>query len=488
MLGAEIDLGADRTFAHTAVFPEQPIMNQPRDQWTSNIGFILAATGSAIGLGNLWKFPFITWNNHGGAFVLVYLMCILGVGLPIMMAELLIGRKTQKSPVGALREAMGGRVWGLVGAWGVLAGFTILSYYSVIAGWSLFFFAKTVGWSLTGFPAGFQTGDLFGALVTNGTLQLSLAGVFSLGTIATVYFGVHGGIEKVSRIFLPILFGILLLLLGSALTMEGSGQALHFIFRPNFHELEPRGVLEALGHAFFTLSLGMGAMITYGSYIKRDKSLVNAAGVIVLLDTLIALCATIIMFSVIFTVPGMSEQVSGSTVGMLFISLPQLFYDVVPFGRVLGPMFYALVALAALTSTISLLEVVVSYFIDERKMSRPKATLVSGAAVFTVTILAALSFGAVPALSDFAIITGKPGVFATLDHVASNFQLPLGGFLITIGAGWFMTRKDTEDELVDDKTPKWFSYGMWRFFIRYVAPVAVAAILVAVVFFGADFS
>ena len=462
-------------------------MNQPRDQWTSNVGFILAATGSAIGLGNLWKFPFITWNNRGGAFVLVYLLCIVGVGLPIMMAELLIGRKTQKSPVGALKEAIG-PAWGLVGFWGVLAGFTILSYYSVVAGWSLFYFVKTLGWSISGFPAGTQTGEIFGGIVGNGTLQLTLAGLFSVFTVSTVYFGVHAGIEKVSRIFLPVLFGILLLLLGSALTMEGSGEALSFIFRPNFHELEPHGILEALGHSFFTLSLGMGAMITYGSYIKRDKSLVSAAGVIVLLDTLIALFATIIMFSVIFTVPGMSEQVSGSTVGMLFISLPQLFYDVVPFGRVLGPAFYVLVALAALTSTISLLEVVVSYFIDERKMPRHKATLVSGATVFVFTILAALSFGAVPALSDFTIFQGKAGFFSTLDHFASNIQLPLGGLLITLGAGWFMTRKDCEDELVDDQTPGWFRFGAWRFFIRYVAPVAVAAILIAVLFFGADFS
>ena len=462
-------------------------MSQPRDQWTSNVGFILAAAGSAIGLGNLWKFPFITWNNRGGAFVLVYLLCIAGVGLPIMMAELLIGRSTQRSAVGALKQAIG-PAWGLVGAWGVLAGFTILSYYSVVAGWSLFYFVKTLGWSLTGFPADTQTGAIFNGIVGNGGLQILLAGLFSLATVVVVYFGVHSGIEKISRVFLPVLFAILLMLLFSALTMEGAGEAIRFIFRPNFHELKPHGILEALGHSFFTLSLGMGAMITYGSYIKRDKSLVTSAGVIVLLDTLIALFATIIMFSVIFTVPGMPEQVSGSTVGMLFISLPQLFYQVVPFGRVLGPLFYVLVAMAALTSTISLLEVVVSYFIDERGMQRPKATLLSGSVVFVFTILAALSFGAVPALSGFEIFHGKQGFFSTLDHFASNFQLPIGGLFITIGCGWFMTRKQTEDELVDDMTPKWFSYGAWRFFIRFVAPAAVAAILIAVMFFGADFS
>ena len=462
-------------------------MSQPREQWSSNMGFILAATGSAIGLGNLWKFPFITWENGGGAFVLIYLMCIVGVGLPIMMAELLIGRKTQKSPVGALKEAMG-PWWGWVGAWGVMAGFIILSYYSVVAGWSLFYFVKTVGWSLGGFPADLQTGELFTDVIGNGGLQFLLSGLFMAATVGIVYFGVHGGIERVARIFLPILFVILLLLLASALTMEGAGSSLDLIFRPNFSELEPRSVLEALGHSFFTLSLGMGAMITYGSYVARNRSIVSAAGTIVLLDTVIALFATIIMFSVIFTVPGMSEQVGRSAAGMLFISLPELFYNVVPFGAVLGPLFYVLVALAALTSTISLLEVVVSYFIDERNMPRPKATLLSGAAIFVFTVLSALSFGALPALSNFAIFEGKAGVFSTLDHFASNWALPLGGLLITLGAGWFMTREATEGELVDETTPRWFRYGAWRFFMRYVAPVAVAAILIAVIFFGMDFS
>ena len=189
------------------------------------MGFILAATGSAIGLGNLWKFPFITWENGGGAFVLIYLMCIVGVGLPIMMAELMIGRKTQKSPVGALKEAMG-PWWGWVGAWGVMAGFIILSYYSVVAGWSLFYFIKTVGWSISGFPPDMQTVDLFGEVIGNGGLQIGLSGLFMAATVGAVYFGVHGGIERVARISLPILFIILVLLLVSALTMEGSGEAL----------------------------------------------------------------------------------------------------------------------------------------------------------------------------------------------------------------------------------------------------------------------
>lgn len=462
-------------------------MDRPRDHWSSSLGFVLAATGSAIGLGNLWKFPFITWENEGGAFVLVYLLCIAGVGLPIMMAEILIGRKTQRSAVGAMKEAVG-PAWGVVGGWGVLGGFTILSFYAVVAGWSVSYFLRTLQWSLTGFPEGLAVGELFGSFAADGPTQLMFSALFMGMTVWVVLAGITGGIERVARVFLPILFGILLLMLFSALSMEGSGEALAFIFAPRFGELDAGGVLEALGHSFFTLSLGMGAMITYGSYLSRGQSVVRASALIVLLDTVIALVATIIMFSVIFSVPGMAEEVGQSTAGMLFISLPSLFYEAVPFGRILAPLFYILVALAALTSTISLLEVVAAYFIDERGMTRRRAVLLCGGTIFGFTVLAALSLGAVPALSGFEVFEGKAGVFATLDHFAANWILPIGGFLITVAAGWFMTRDETAAELVDETTPGWFSYGAWRFFIRFVAPAAVGAILVAVMFFGADFT
>ena len=463
-------------------------MQEQRAHWTSNVGFVLAATGSAIGLGNLWKFPFITWENDGGAFVLVYLLCIAGVGLPIMMAELLIGRKTQKSVVGALKEAVG-PAWGLVGAWGVLCGFILLSYYTVIAGWSLYYFARTVGWMAGGFPAGTSLGDIFGAQSANGGLQLGLSLGFSLATVAIVYLGVQKGIERIAKLFLPILFGILLLLLLSSFGMSGSGEALAFIFRPSFSELDQSSVLEALGHSFFTLSLGMGAMVTYGSYIAKNQSIVKASAIIVVLDTLIALIATVIMFTVIFTA-NMQDQVGETgTVGMLFIALPQLFFQegVVPFGSVLAPLFYVLVALAALTSTISLLEVVASYVIDERGMDRHRATILCGGAIFVFTILAALSFGSTPVLSTLELFAGKVGWFSTADHFVSNWMLPTGGFAVTVAAGWFMTREATESQLVDGTEPGWFSYGAWRIFIRYVAPAAVGAIIIAVAF-GRDFS
>ena len=458
-----------------------------RGHWSSSAGFVLAAAGSAIGLGNLWKFPFITWQNNGGAFVLVYLVCIAAVGLPIMMAEILIGRSTQKSVVGALKEAVG-PAWGPVGGWGVLCGFILLSYYTVIAGWSLFYFFKTVGWTIAGLPDGLAIGNVFGAQVANSGLQIGLSLIFGAATVSVVYFGVRQGIERIARIFLPILFGILLLLLVSALRMEGAGEALSFLFRPSFGELEPDAILEALGHAFFTLSLGMGAMITYGSYLDRKESIVKSSAVIVALDTVIALVASVIMFSVIFSVSGMTDQVSKSPVGMLFISLPALFYTAVPLGSLLAPLFYVLVAFAALTSTISLLEVVVSYVIDQHGVRRRPATVLSGAAIFVFTIFAALSFSDAGVLSTMEVFSGKPGWFSTADHFVSNWMLPLGGLAITLAAGWFMSRKATESELRDGNQPGWFHYGVWRFFIRYVAPIAVSTIVIRVLFFGADYS
>lgn len=476
--------------------PQAPSTDE-RGHWTSSVGFVLAATGSAIGLGNLWKFPFITWENNGGAFVLVYLICITVVGLPIMMAELLIGRNTQRSVVGALKQAAG-PAWGLVGMWGVLCGFILLSYYTVIAGWSLYFFGKTAGWMVAGFPPGTALGEVFTAQAASGPTQLALSLTFSIATVAVVYFGVQGGIEKIARIFLPILFAILLLLFVTSFAMDGSAQALGFIFRPSFGELDGGSVLEALGHSFFTLSLGMGAMVTYGSYIARGQSIVKASAIIVVLDTVIALVATVIMFTVIFTA-GMQDQVSETgTVGMLFISLPQLFFSegIVPFGTVLGPLFYVLVALAALTSTMSLLEVVASFVIDEYGVARHKATLMCGGAVFLFTILAALSFGGASLPTNLALpgpigdlfFANKTSWFGMADHFVSNWMLPTGGLAITIAAGWFMTKEATRGELVDGTEPGWFRYGLWRFFIRFVAPAAISAIIIAVIFFGVDFS
>ena len=459
-------------------------MSEPRGHWRSNTGFILAATGSAIGLGNLWKFPFITWENNGGAFVLVYLVCIAAVGLPIMMAELLIGRSTQKSVVGALKEAIG-PAWGIVGLWGVLCGFLLLSYYTVIAGWSLFYFAKSAGWLVGGFPAGASMGELFGAQAANGGLQLGLSLGFSIATVSIVYCGVQKGIERIARVFLPILFGILVLLLVSALEMAGAGEALGFIFRPRFGELDGGSVLEALGHAFFTLSLGMGAMVTYGSYIAKHQSIVKASAIIVVLDTLIALVATVIMFSVIFSVPGMDEQVSGTgTVGMLFISLPPAVLHRGPVRGIPGATLLraggargAHLDDVAAGSGRRLRDRRTPHAAPPRRRccvaarcspSRSSPRCRSGVSARSPNSNSAARSGQI-------LFGGKASWFGMVDHFVSNWMLPTGGFAITIAAGWFLTREYTERELVDGTEPGWFNYGTWRFFIQFVSPLAVAA-------------
>ena len=465
---------------------------ESRGHWSSRVGFVLAAAGSAIGLGNLWKFPYITWDNSGGAFVLIYLACIAAVGLPIMVCELMIGRMTQKSPVEALREAAG-PAWAWIGGAGVMTGFIILGYYIVIAGWTLRYVWQCLVWTINGFDPVQAGGDKFaGEFLTNGPLQILLTISFMALTMAVVSRGIGGGIEKAARILMPILLAILALLVVSALTMEGAGEALGFLFTPNFAEVESIAVLEALGHSFFTLSLGMGAMITYGSYLTRNDSVVRSASTVAILDTVIALVACVIMFSVIFSVPEIKEGLSGSKspVGMLFVTLPTLFYQQVPFGNVLAPLFYLLVAFAALTSTISMLEVVVAYFIDNKGMNRIKATVVGGSGALLISLACAVSLGAMNLPSQVTLpllAPGKSGVLGVLDHVASNWLLPVGGFFITLAAGWAISRKVSEAELIDENTPGWFKYGVWSFFVRFICPIAVGAIIVAVIV-GKDFS
>jgi NSS family neurotransmitter:Na+ symporter len=457
-------------------------MANGRDNWGSRIGFILAAAGSAVGLGNLWKFPYITWHNNGGAFVIVYLLAVFVIGLPLMISEILIGRATQLSPVPAF-TSLGGKKWSLPGWLGVASGCVIQAYYMVIAGWSLRSFVQCLEWSIHGYTTPGEAE--FGAFLSNGMLQIGLALAFTLLTAFIVYRGIGGGIEKATKILMPVLLSILLYLFCTALTMEGRNEALAKIFIPHFSSLSDDGFLEALGHAFFTLSLGLGAMIAYGSYLDKKESVVRSALWVVLLDTIVALLACITMFTIIFSVPRLENHVSGSTVGMLFITLPDLFYTEMPGGIVLAPLFFVLVAFAALTSTISLGEVGTSLMIDFAGWRRHKATVVMTSVVFIGSILAALSFGANETLSSFSIFEGKDGVFATLDHLAANWMLPTGGFLITLFVGWKLSNKFCMKELGLDKPNILFTIWLW--IIRIVAPAAVLILLINVIM-GKDFS
>jgi NSS family neurotransmitter:Na+ symporter len=449
----------------------------------SRIGFVLAAAGSAVGLGNLWKFSYVAHKNEGGSFVLIYLLAVVLVGFPIMMAEIVIGRSTQKSPVGAFKK-LGNTAWSLVGWLGIAAGFVILSYYSVVAGWTIEYFIKCVGWSLHGFPA--EAAGQFRIFLSNGWLQVLFHGLFMGFSVMVVVFGIKNGIERITKILMPVLFLILCVLFVRSLWMPGFTDAVTTLFKPT--PLNPDMVLEAVGQAFFSLSLGMGAIITYGSYMRKKESIPKSAAMVCLTDTFIALLACVIIFSIIYS--GETSVFGEDSIGVMFTSLPEMFYRNLAGGAILAPLFFLLVAFAALTSTISLLEVVVSYFIDQLNWNRVKATIVMGLAIFSFGVLSALSMGSIKGMSSFnpfGLPDDSTGVLSSLDYLATNWFLPIGGILIAVFAGWYLKSRFTRKEIEEGHGPSRF-HGAWKFLLRFVAPLTVGWIIYAVIFMGKAFN
>ncbi|MGK0362853.1 MAG: NSS family neurotransmitter:Na+ symporter [Bradymonadia bacterium] len=446
-----------------------------RGQWGSRMGFILAAAGSAVGLGNIWKFPYITGENGGGWFVLIYLFCILAVGLPIMISEIMLGRMTQKSPVGAFKALSPKPAWQGVGWMGVAAGFIILSFYSVVAGWALHYvYLSATGTFAEMVPA--QIPKVFGEVYADTTLNLTWHVVFMVLTIGIVVGGVKKGVERAARILMPVLGLMMLGLLIKAFTMDGFGQAADFVFGLHADKLKPAGVLEALGHSFFTLSLGMGAMLTYGSYLSKKEDLVGAAIAITVLDTVIALMACLILFPITFTF-GMGASAGP---GLVFANIPVALSQM-PGGTILCVVFFALLVFAALTSAISLLEVVASYFIDEKGWSRPMAVVVTGGTILIFGIPSALSGGTELFGSGFAEMTQALGFekgknwFDFFDYLASNWLLPLGGMGIALFTAWGLKDKLRRVEF-GEHGPWARFYGLWLNTLRYFVPIAVLAV------------
>jgi NSS family neurotransmitter:Na+ symporter len=430
-----------------------------RGNWGTRFGFIVAASGSAVGLGNIWKFPYITGVYGGGAFVLVYLGCVLVVGLPLMIAELVIGRRAQQNPVGAFQKLhREGSPWQAVGWLGVASGFVILSYYSVVAGWALaYIYESAVGFA--GTPAEIQ--GQFADLVNSPARSVFWHTVFMGLTVGIVLGGIKEGIERWSKILMPALVLILLgLMLYGLFATDGGARAISFLFAPNFSELTGEGFLSALGHAFFTLSLGMGAMITYGSYMGRGSYIVRDAVTISFLDTIIALLAGVAIFSLVFSY-GL-EPNAGT--GLIWETLPVLFADT---GPIISVPFFILLSFAALSSSISLLEVVVSYFIDRQGWSRTKATLIMGVLIYGI--------GVPCALSSLKLVFGtwESGFFNLFDVVSTNYMLPIGGLLTCIFVAWTVKDKVRTDEFRSSG----FLYRAWVLLIRFVTPVAVAVVL-----------
>jgi NSS family neurotransmitter:Na+ symporter len=438
-----------------------------RAHWASRLGFVLAAAGSAIGLGNIWKFPYITGINGGGAFVLIYLVCIVLVGLPIMMAEFLIGRHGQRDAVGSFESLEGkGSPWRLVGWGGVAASFILLSFYAVVAGWSFDYIVKSAMGSLAGRTPE-EISALFGGLVSDPGRVVFWQFLFLSATIGIVLGGIRGGIERWSKILMPILFLLLVLLFIRGMSSPGARAGLEFMFRPDFSRLTPQSLLDALGHAFFTLSLGAGTMITYGSYLAPDSDLFALSVRITLLDTLVAVLAGLAIFPVVFAA-GLEP---GSGPGLVFQTIPIVFAGL-PFGSFLNLTFFVLLSFAALSSSISMLEVSVAYLIDEKGWRRSRATLLIGSLAFVLGIPSALSFNRWADLRPFFDKT----FFDLFDFLISSYMLPLGGMFVALYAGWFWKGEEEKAEL-GGLSPRPWLFPVWHFLLRYVAPAAVLIVL-----------
>ena len=443
-----------------------------RGNFGSKLGVILASAGSAVGLGNIWRFPYETGNHGGAAFILIYLGCILLLGLPIMIAEFLIGRHSQANTARAYQILAPGTQWRWVGRMGVLAGFLILGYYSVVAGWTLEYIFEAVSNSFAGktpaeFISSFQS---FSSNPWRPALWLTL---FLLATHFIIVKGVEKGIEKSSKIMMPTLFIIILILVGCSVTLPGAGKGIVFLLKPDFSKVDGNVFLGAMGQAFFSLSLGMGCLCTYASYFSKNTNLTRTAFSVGIIDTFVAVLAGFIIFPAAFSV-GIQPDAGPS---LIFITLPNVFqqaFSGIPIlAYIFSVMFYVLLALAALTSTISLHEVVTAYLHEEFNFTRGKAARLVTTGCILLGILCSLSLGVTKEFTIFGL-----GMFDLFDFVTAKLMLPLGGLLISIFTGWYLDKKLVWSEITNNGTLKVPTYKLIIFILKYVAPIAISVIFI----------
>ncbi|MDT8286413.1 MAG: sodium-dependent transporter [Elusimicrobiales bacterium] len=446
---------------------EKCVPAEARGSWGSSIGFILAAAGSAVGLGNIWGFPMQVGKGGGAIFVLLYLVCVFLICFPILIAELAIGRASARDPIGAFQTLRPRTPWWVVGALGVLAGVGILSFYAVIAGWTLSY----VWYAATG-AAGADPMGFFGDFVKDGSKNVWLSFAVLVITAGIIMGGVRKGIEKASKIMMPALF-ILLVLLGlRALTLPGAAEGLSYYLKPDFSEITNIEVINAaLGQAFFSLSLGMGAMITYGSYLSKKTVVVKSAAWVAGLDTMVALLAGFIIFPAGFSLAGFNPAEGGP--GLIFAVLPGLFASM-PGGALFGTAFFVLLTLAALSSAISLLEVPVAALVD-RGWCRRRSVIMLTLFVTALAVPSALSQGASPVLSKLPVF--GMDFLSLMATVWNNWALPVGGLLISVFAGWVWGADNVIAELKAEGSPFPFA-RTWAFLIRYVCPLAILFIII----------
>jgi len=436
-----------------------------RESFSGKFGVIAAAAGSAIGLGNIWRFPYVTGENGGGAFLFIYLIIIIAIGIPVMTSEFVIGRSAQKNPYGAFKMLAPGKPWYLIGLMGVAAAFMILAFYTTVAGWTL----EYVYQSLTGNLSGKNDGELtvmFDTFLKSSFRPLLWFILFMSFTALIILSGVRRGIEKSTKILMPFLALLLVILCIRSVTLEGSGEGLKFLFHPDFSKITPKTILEALGQAFFSLSIGMGTLITYGSYIRKTENLASSSLMVVMADTAIAIIAGIAIFPALFALGG--SPASGT--GLVFIVLPGIFQKL-PFGEIFALIFFILLAVAALTSTISVLEVIVAYLVEELKMTRRKATIAATLSVSVLGFVTVLSFGSLSNIQLF-----DHNIFEMLEYLTSNIMLPLGGLFIVLFIGWFYSPSLTKKELTNDGALKSTYLPLFMFIVKFIAPVAIAMV------------
>lgn len=439
-------------------------MSEKRVTFVSKIGVVAAAAGSAVGLGNIWRFPSQTADGGGAIFILVYIGCILFFGIPLMVSEFMVGRASRANTAGAYHKLAPGTQWKWVGRLGVLTGFVIMGFYMVVCGWTLVYIVQSVSGHLAGvndFTANFL--DLQG----NPAKQIIWMILFTFLTAFFILSGVKKGIEQSAKIMMPLLFLLLIILAVRAITLEGAINGLNFLFKPDLSHVKSTVFLDGMGQAFFSLSLGMGCMITYGSYFNKKTPLVRTAVQVSVLDSLVAILAGVVIFPAAFALTAnpdtiVNELVAGGP-GLLFITLPELFNQMAG-SMIWSTLFFCLLALAALTSTISLMEVVTIYIHEEYRISRKKSTLLVTAGVIILGIFASF-------YSSF---------FNFLDVASAKFMLPIGGFFISLFVGWYIDKKLVYAQLTNDRTLK-FSIGFLKtyiFLLRYVVPIGMLAIFI----------
>ena len=438
---------------------------QKRTKFGSKFGVVAAAAGSAVGLGNIWKFPYEAGQNGGAAFLLVYILCVVLLGVPVMLSEFAIGRRAHANVSGAFRKLTGNNHWIGIGFLGVLTAFLILSFYFVVAGWSLEYVAQAVSNNFVGkTPADLSVA--FTDFTSDTYRPLFWTAIFVALTAFVLLAGVEKGIERYSKVLMPFLAVILILLSIRSVTMPNGLEGLKFLFKPDFSKITPQVMLSALGQAFFSLSLGMGCMITYGSYMRKQNNLLQTAVQVTVVDTIVAILAGVAIFPAVFSLginPAEGPQ-------LVFVTLPGVFTHMTG-GYIFAILFFLLLAIAAITSTISLQEVITAYISEEFHLSRKKVVAASSLLLMVGAVLSSLSLGPYSSL----MINGKP-LFEVLDFVTSKLFLPFGGLLIALFIGWFYKADDIRDELSNGGKLKSRFFPIYLFLMRYFVPLAILLI------------